>query len=89
MIRWLLFSHVTGVALWPGNPKPLWISFMERFGGMVALLSVGVISLMLRRAHNKSNGEERVRGFAALSRIMTSVGTLVTMTIFVVMFRLT
>lgn len=99
VVRWVtnpsaLVVLISGVGLimglgWLGNPKPLWISFMEQFGGMIALLSVVLISLSLRRAYKKPTEEERMKGFKKLSWLMTSVGTLVTATIFVVMFRLT
>lgn len=32
-----------------GQSKPFWLTFMEQFGGMVALISAGLLTWQLRR----------------------------------------
>lgn len=70
-----------------GKTKPFWLTFMEQFGGMVALLSAGVLTWQIRRLDRASSTEERTRRWHALNRTIAFVGAGVVITIFVVAMR--
>jgi len=83
----------TGIAMMvqlglAGKPKPFWLTFMEQFGGTVALVSAGTLSWQLRRLDRASSAEERTRRWRTLNRTIASVGAGVAVTIFVVAMRL-
>lgn len=70
-----------------GRAKPLWLAFMEQFGGMVALLSAGVLTWQLRRIDRASSEDERDRRWQDLNRTMVYIGVGVVATILVVVLR--
>src|SRR5690606_39414302 len=45
-----------------GKTKPFWLAFMEQFGGMVALISAGLLTWQLRRLDRSAtrSAERRV-----------------------------
>lgn len=70
-----------------GKTKPFWLTFMEQFGGMVALISAGVLTWQLRRLEKASSSEERARRWRVLNQTIAGVGAGVVITIFVVALR--
>lgn len=70
-----------------GQAKPFWLAFMEQFGGMVALISVGLLSWQMRRLDRSATVEERQSRWRALNLMILSVGAAVALTIFVVVLR--
>lgn len=70
-----------------GKAKPFWLTFMEQFGGMVALLSAGVLTWQIRRLDQASSAEERTRRWRMLNQTIACVGAGVAVTIFVVAMR--
>jgi len=70
-----------------GKAKPFWLTFMEQFGGMVALLSAGVLTWQIRRFDRASSAEERIRRWRVLNQTIACVGAGVIVTIFVVAMR--
>ena len=142
MFRWLLFFHVTCVALWLGsigavyilhrkamasgndqhalaiqtsrsvirgimNPcslvvlltgitmlmqmglvgreKAFWLAFMEQFGGLVILLSVGLLTWQMRRL--TASGETQA-SFGNMNRVLTLIGAGIVAVLLVVLLRL-
>lgn len=71
-----------------GVTKPFWLTFMEQFGGTVALLSAGVLTWQIRRFDRAASAEERARRWRLLNNTMACVGAGVVITIFVVALRL-
>lgn len=71
-----------------GMTKPFWLTFMEQFGGMVALLSAGVLTWQIRRLDRAASAEERARRWRLLNHTIACVGAGVVITIFVVALRL-
>lgn len=72
-----------------GQSKPFWLAFMERFGGLVALISVGLLTWQLRMVDRAHDPQHRARGLRRLNQMMMGVGAGVTVTILVVTLRLT
>lgn len=72
---------------WMGRAKPFWLTFMEQFGGMVALISAGVLTWQLRRLDRAASPEERARRWRVLNQTLLGVGAGVALTIFVVALR--
>ena len=70
-----------------GKAKPFWLTFMEQFGGMVALISAGVLTWQIRRLDRASSAEERARRWRVLNQTIAGVGAGVVVTIFVVASR--
>lgn len=70
-----------------GQAKPFWLAFMEQFGGMVALISVVVLSWQMRRLNRAASDDERVRRWRILNLMLVGVGIGVILTIFVVALR--
>lgn len=70
------------------GPKPFWLGFMEQFGGIVALLSVIVLSWQVRAIDRASSPSERYHGWRRLNRTMAYVGTGVVVTILIVALRI-
>lgn len=70
-----------------GKAKPFWLAFMEQFGGMVALISVGLLSWQMRRLDRAATTEERKKRWRTLNAMIVGVGAAVTLTIFVVALR--
>lgn len=70
-----------------GRAKPFWLTFMEQFGGMVALLSAGVLTWQIRRLDRASSAEERARRWRVLNQTIACVGAGVAITIFVVAMK--
>lgn len=70
-----------------GRGKPFWLGFMEQFGGMVALVSAGLLTWQLRRIDRAASQEERERYWQHLNRTMAYIGVCVVATIFVVILR--
>lgn len=71
-----------------GAAKPFWLTFMEQFGGMVALISAGMLSWQLRRLDRATTDEERTRRWRVLNQTIACVGAGVVVTIFIVALRL-
>lgn len=71
-----------------GKTKPFWLAFMEQFGGMVALISAGLLTWQLRRLDRSATDEERKSQWRALNLMIAGVGVAVTLTILVVALRL-
>jgi len=71
-----------------GQNKPFWLTFMEQFGGMVALLSAVLLTWQMRRFDAASSAEERTRRWRVLNQTIAWVGAGVAVTIFVVALRL-
>lgn len=72
---------------WMGRAKPFWLAFMEQFGGMVALVSVGLLTWQLRRIERSLSESDRDRGWRRLNQTMAWVGVGVAVTIFIVALR--
>lgn len=70
-----------------GKAKPFWLTFMEQFGGMVALISAGALTWQIRRLDQASSAEERSRRWRALNQTIAGVAAGVVVTIFVVALR--
>jgi len=70
-----------------GRAKPFWLTFMEQFGGMVALVSAGVLTWQIRRIDRASSAEERNRRWRVLNQTIACVGAGVIVTIFVVAMK--
>jgi len=70
-----------------GKTKPFWLTFMEQFGGLVALISAGALTWQLRRFDQASTAEERARRWRVLNQMILGIGAGVTVTIFVVALR--
>lgn len=70
-----------------GATKPFWLTFMEQFGGMVALISAGVLTWQIRRLDRAASAEERSRRWRVLNQTIAGVGAGVVLTIFVVALR--
>lgn len=70
-----------------GEAKPFWLTFMEQFGGMVALISIGLLTWQIRRLDRATSTEERVRLWNRLNLTIVGVGAGVALTIFVVALR--
>ena len=70
-----------------GRAKPFWLAFMEQFGGMVALISVGMLTWQMRRFDRASSPEDRARQWHTLNRTIAAIGAGVAVTIFVVALR--
>lgn len=142
MVRWLLFFHVTCVALWLGsisavyilhrkamavgnaqhalaiettrsvirgimNPcsivvlitgitmlmqmglvgreRPFWLAFMEQFGGLVILLSVGLLTWQMRRL---AASAETQASLGNINRVLTWIGAGIVAVLLVVLLRL-
>lgn len=152
LVRWLLFAHVTGVALWLGGvvallvlqrkskamvadadvmsadarqlllgtigavvrwiltpsaalvlftgpvmlmqmgligmSKPFWLDFMERFGGVVALVSMVLLTWQMRNAERATATVDQNRHLHRLSVTLTGVGVATLATVFVVVLRM-
>lgn len=71
-----------------GSSKPFWLSFMEQFGGIVALLSIILLTWQIRHLDKASSSEERARRWRVLNQTMVGIGAGVALTIFVVALRL-
>ncbi|HEY8497158.1 MAG TPA: hypothetical protein VIK98_09040, partial [Limnochordales bacterium] len=71
-----------------GQSKPFWLTFMEQFGGMVALISAGLLTWQLRRFDTAASAEERSRRWRALNRTIAWIAAGIAVTIFVVALRL-
>lgn len=87
-----LLVLATGIAMivqmgLAGRAKPFWLGFMEQFGGIVALLSAGLLTWQLRRIDRAASQEERERHWRQLNRTMAYIGVGVVATIFVVILR--
>lgn len=70
-----------------GSSKPFWLAFMEQFGGIVALISVGMLTWQMRRFDRASSPEDRARQWHTLNRTIAAIGAGVAVTIFVVALR--
>jgi len=70
-----------------GETKPFWLNFMERFGGVVVLLSVGWLTWQMRRL-SSAPAEQNGTRFVGINRALTSVGAGIIVTLFVVLLRL-
>ncbi len=70
-----------------GQSKPFWLTFMEQFGGMVALISVALLTWQMRKV-DRAAADERAALLKRLNRTMLGVGAGVLATILVVTFRL-
>lgn len=71
-----------------GQSKPFWLTFMEQFGGLVALISAGLLTWQLRRFDTAASAEERSRRWRALNRTIAWIAAGIAVTIFVVALRL-
>lgn len=71
-----------------GRARPFWLSFMEQFGGMVAILSAALLTWQLRRVDRAGSEEERDRRWRQLHRTMAYIGAGVVATILVVILRI-
>lgn len=71
-----------------GQSKPFWLNFMEQFGGMVALISIALLTWFMRRLDRAPSPEERARHWRLLNQAILGVGAGVAVTIFVVVLRL-
>lgn len=88
-----LFVLLTGIGMLMqmglvGQSKPFWLSFMEQFGGLVALISIALLTWQMRGLDRAPSSEERARRWRLLNRSIMGVGAGVALTIFVVLFRL-
>lgn len=72
-----------------GQAKPFWLTFMEQFGGMVALISAGLLTWQTRRVDRADSPAERERRWRHLNQTMAYVGVGVVATILVVALRIT
>lgn len=70
-----------------GQPKLFWLAFMEQFGGMVALISLALLTWQMRKV-DRASSEERVARLRRLNHTFLGVGAGVTATILVVALRL-
>lgn len=71
-----------------GQAKPFWLGFMEQFGGMVALISIALLTWQLRRLERAPSSQERARRWRLLNQTILGVGAGVAITILVVALRL-
>lgn len=71
-----------------GRSKPFWLAFLEQFGGMVALISVGLLTWQIRRIERSSSEVDRNQGWRLLNQTMAWVGVGVAMTVFIVALRI-
>lgn len=70
-----------------GRTKPFWLTFMEQFGGMVAIISAIALTWQIRRLDRAPSDEERSRRWRVLNQTIAGVGAGVIITIFVVALR--
>ena len=71
-----------------GHRKPFWLTFMEQFGGTVALISAGMLTWRMRRFNSAASPEERARCGRELNQTVALVAAAVAVTILVVALRL-
>lgn len=71
-----------------GRDKPFWLGFMEQFGGMVALVSIAILTWQMRRLDRASSPQDQARYWRQLNYTILGIGTGVAATIFVVALRL-
>lgn len=71
-----------------GMDKPFWLEFMERSGGVVSLVSIGLLTWQLRKAERATSGPEQARYLHTLGYGLSGVGVATLATIFVVMLRM-
>lgn len=71
-----------------GIKKPFWLSFMEQVGGMVALISVALLTLYVRRIAKADSDDVKRRGLALLNWFQSGIGAAVVVTIYIVARRL-
>lgn len=98
VVRWIMNPSsvlvlLTGVTMLVqmglgGKPKPFWLGFMEQFGGMVALISVALLTWQTRKIDRAPSPAVRSQQLRRLNQMMAGVAMGVTATIFVVILRL-
>lgn len=98
VVRWVLtpsaaFVLLTGPIMLMqmgliGVTKPFWLDFMERFGGVVALVSMVLLTWQMRNADRATSGEERKRHLHKLGFSLTGVGAATLATVLVVILRM-
>ncbi|HLS89224.1 MAG TPA: hypothetical protein VK008_06320 [Sphingobacteriaceae bacterium] len=71
-----------------GRAKPFWLAFMEQFGGLVALISAGLLTWQIRGVERASSPAERDQSWRRLHQTMAYVGAGVVVTILVVALRI-
>lgn len=70
-----------------GKAKPFWLTFMEQFGGLVALLSAILLTWQVRRLGRAATQEEQNRHWRTLNTALLCIGAAVALVIFVVELR--
>lgn len=98
VVRWILTPSAAVVLLSGpvmlmqmgliGLDKPFWLTFMERFGGLVSLVSIVLLTWQMRKAERASSVPEQARHLHRLSYTLTGVGAATFATVLVVVLRM-
>lgn len=98
VVRWILTPSAAVVLLSGpammmamgivGMAKPFWLVFMERFGGLVSLVSIVLLTWQMRKLERADSGTERVRRLNKMGYALTGVSAATAATVLIVMLRL-